>query len=171
VATPSRLGSRLPTGRDEQAQSDATAAEVRKAARELFATHGYAAVGLERVAVTAGVTRRAVYHHYGSKEGLFAAVLAEVHAMVGSSVAEAADQVRASGDPWGGFEAGCRAFLEISSSPPTGTTGSRIAAPPDGQRSSKGLAYGLIAGRARPEAMAQERTITPAHLGHAAEPC
>jgi AcrR family transcriptional regulator len=98
--------------RRTKAQSDATAAEVRKAARDLFATHGYAAVGLERVAVAAGVTRGAVYHHFGSKEGLFAAVLAEVHAMVGSSVAEAADQVwAASGDPWGSFEAGCRAFL------------------------------------------------------------
>jgi AcrR family transcriptional regulator len=104
--------------RRTKAQSDATAAEVRKAARDLFATHGYAAVGLERVAVAAGVTRGAVYHHFGSKEGLFAAVLAEVHAMVGSSVAEAADQVwAASGDPWGSFEAGCRAFLEVSSSP------------------------------------------------------
>lgn len=98
-------------------ESDATAAEVRKAAQELFAAHGYAAVGLEQVAAAAGVTRGAVYHHFGSKHGLFTAVLSETHAEVGRSVAEAADRVRlARGDPWESFEAGCRAFLQVSSS-------------------------------------------------------
>ncbi|GAA1530556.1 helix-turn-helix domain-containing protein [Brevibacterium picturae] len=79
----------------------------------LFAAHGYAAVGLEQVAEAAGVTRGAVYHHFDSKRGLFAAVLAAVHAEAGESVAAAADQVWDS-DPWEGFEAGCRAFLEFS---------------------------------------------------------
>ena len=44
-------------------------------------------------------------------------MLAETHAHVGRSVADAADRARAaSGDPWEGFEAGVRAFLEVSSS-------------------------------------------------------
>lgn len=101
--------------RRTKAESDATAAAVQKAARVLFATHGYAAVGLEQVAEAAGVTRGAVYHHFGSKRGLFAAVLVEVHAEVGAFIVDAADQARAeSGDPWESFEAGCRAFLEAS---------------------------------------------------------
>lgn len=101
--------------RRTKAESDATAAQVCTAAQALFATHGYAAVGLEQVADAAGVTRGAVYHHFGNKRGLFTAVLAEVHAEVGRSIADAADQAgAASGDPWVGFEAGCRAFLEAS---------------------------------------------------------
>jgi AcrR family transcriptional regulator len=104
--------------RRTKAESEATRAAVQRAARDLFATHGYPAVGLERVAATAGVTRGAVYHHFGSKRGLFAAVLAEVHVEVGRSVAEAADRATEEGaDLWQSFEAGCRAFLEVSSSP------------------------------------------------------
>jgi len=104
--------------RRTQAESAATAAEVQEAARALFAAHGYAAVGLERVAATAGVTRGAVYHHFGSKDRLFTAVLSETHAEVSRMVVEAAERAGAAGaDPWAGFEAGCRAFLEASSSP------------------------------------------------------
>jgi AcrR family transcriptional regulator len=103
--------------RRSKADSDATAAGVLTAARALFAVDGYAAVRLEQVAATAGVTRGAVYHHFASKQGLFAAVLAQIHDEVGRSVAEAADRARAvHGDPWEGFEAGCRTFLEASSS-------------------------------------------------------
>lgn len=103
--------------RRTKAHSDATAADVRLAAQMLFAAHGYAGVGLEQVAAAAGVTRGAVYHHFGSKQGLFAAVLAEAHAEVGRAVAESAEEARAAGgDAWEGFEAGCRTFLQVSSS-------------------------------------------------------
>lgn len=64
------------------------------------------------------MTRGAVYHHFDSKQGLFTAVLAATHDTVSRAVAAAADRARAvSGDPWEGFEAGCRAFLESSSRP------------------------------------------------------
>ncbi len=83
----------------------------------LFAAEGYAAVRLEQVAAAAGVTRGAVYHHFASKRGLFAAVLAQAHAEVGESVAAAADRARADhGDPWDGVMAGCRMFLQASAS-------------------------------------------------------
>ena len=92
-------------------QSEATAAAVLAAGRALFAERGYAAVGLEQVAAAAGVTRGAVYHHYGSKAGLFAAV----HEAVQASVAAAIDAAtRGLADPWAGLEAGCRAFLVAS---------------------------------------------------------
>lgn len=103
--------------RRTKAESDATAADVRRAARGLFARDGYAAVKLEDVAAAAGVTRGAVYHHFGNKLGLFAAVLADVHAEVGRSVAQAADEAWAStADAWESFEVGCRTFLASSSS-------------------------------------------------------
>lgn len=104
--------------RRTKAESEATAVEVLEAARVLFAAHGYAAVGLERVAAAAGVTRGAVYHHFGSKDRLFSAVLSRTHAEVGRMVAEAADRtMAATGDLWESFETGCRTFVEVSSSP------------------------------------------------------
>lgn len=97
--------------RATKAQSEATAAAVLAVAREAFATEGYAAVGLEEVAARAGVTRGAVYHHYGSKSGLFEAALGAVQREVGAAVAGAAAQA---GEGWPGIEAGCRAFLAAS---------------------------------------------------------
>jgi AcrR family transcriptional regulator len=94
--------------RRSRAESEATAAEVSATARALFAERGYAAVGLEEVASSAGVTRGAVYHHYGSKQALFRVVLATVQAEIGEAVAVAAD---ARPDPWEAFTSGCRAFL------------------------------------------------------------
>lgn len=44
------------------------------AAVTLYADRGHAQVSLDDVARAANVTRGAVYHHYGSRTGLFAAV-------------------------------------------------------------------------------------------------
>ena len=87
-------------------QSELTARAVRASAFGLFAEHGYAEVGLERVAEQAGVTRGAVYHHYGSKVGLFTAVVADAQAIVARSVADAAPD-----DGWPALEAGSVAFM------------------------------------------------------------
>lgn len=48
------------------------------AARPIFAAKGYAAVGTDELAAAAGVTRGALYHQFGGKEGLFVAVFREV---------------------------------------------------------------------------------------------
>jgi AcrR family transcriptional regulator len=44
------------------------------AARKLFAERGYHNVGIREFAAEAGVTRGALYHHFGDKESLFLAV-------------------------------------------------------------------------------------------------
>lgn len=44
-------------------------------ALELFAARGYDAVGVQEIVGAAGVTKPTLYHHFGSKEGLFAALL------------------------------------------------------------------------------------------------
>ncbi|SDY61609.1 DNA-binding transcriptional regulator, AcrR family [Amycolatopsis xylanica] len=56
------------------------------AARELFATRGYAAVPADEIVRAAGVTRGALYHHYGDKQGLFRAVFEEVEREVTAEV-------------------------------------------------------------------------------------
>jgi AcrR family transcriptional regulator len=92
-------------------QSELTARRILATATDLFATRGFAAVGLEEVAAAAQVTRGAVYHHYGSKKGLFEAVAAAAQQQVADAVVAAAE---GSPDPWIGLLAGCRAFLTAS---------------------------------------------------------
>ena len=46
-----------------------------KAAIKVFSKQGYAATRLEDIAKTAGVTRGAVYHHFGGKSELFAEII------------------------------------------------------------------------------------------------
>ncbi|HLU58824.1 MAG TPA: helix-turn-helix domain-containing protein [Pseudonocardia sp.] len=97
-------------------QRERTRAVLVEVSRQLFATRGYAAVGLAEIVRTAGVTKGALYHHFeGGKADLFRAVLAQVQADVGRAVAAAAD---AEADPWDQLVAGCRAFLTASTADP-----------------------------------------------------
>lgn len=98
--------------RASAAAAAATAREVLAAARDLFASRGFAQVSLDDVAQSAGVTRGAVYHHYGSKKGLFRAVVTQLQSDVGDAVLAAAEN--AGDDPVARLQAGSHAFLEAS---------------------------------------------------------
>jgi len=64
--------------RSQEDRSQTTKAALVQTGRRLFAERGYAAVSAEEVVAAAGVTRGALYHHFGDKRGLFEAVLEEV---------------------------------------------------------------------------------------------
>lgn len=91
-------------------------AETRRAllseGRRRFAQDGYHAVVLEEVAHSVGVTKGAAYHHFGSKAGLFKAVVEQAQQEVADRVARSAE---AHEEPWQQLIAGCRAFLAASS--------------------------------------------------------
>ena len=55
---------------DHPPQHDSTATAILDAARELFETGSYHAVGLEAVAKRAGISRQAIYLHFDSKAAL-----------------------------------------------------------------------------------------------------
>jgi len=57
----------------EEAQQ--TRINILNAALAIFSRKGYESTRLEDIAETAGVTRGAIYHHFGGKEGLFLALL------------------------------------------------------------------------------------------------
>ncbi len=97
--------------RRTKAESEATAAAIVRAARRLYAERGFAGVAVEEVAAAAGVTRGAVYHHFSSRRGLFAAVHADVQRSVADAVAAATDGLT---DPAEGLVVGSRTFLAAS---------------------------------------------------------
>jgi len=57
-----------------EAERDETAKLILQAARQLFMAHGYRAVSTRQVAEAVGLTQPALYHHFGTKEELYAAV-------------------------------------------------------------------------------------------------
>ncbi|MGE0600537.1 MAG: TetR/AcrR family transcriptional regulator [Dehalococcoidia bacterium] len=92
-------------------QSERTKSALVAAGRSLFGARGYAGVSAEEVAAAANVTTGAVYHQFANKRGLFVGVFEAVEADVTAQVVAAAG---AESDPWRGFQAACRAFLEAS---------------------------------------------------------
>ncbi|WP_020618144.1 TetR/AcrR family transcriptional regulator [Paenibacillus daejeonensis] len=82
--------------------------------RTYFGEKGYADASMEELVKEAGLTRGALYHHFGSKQGLFEAVLASVQQTIGERVAREAE---AGTDPWDELMRGCRAFMTAAVEP------------------------------------------------------
>lgn len=64
---------------------------VLDAANELFMAEGYGAVSMDAVARAAGVSKATLYAHFGAKERLFAAIMAEACQAMRSTAAMDAD--------------------------------------------------------------------------------
>src|SRR3954471_17305711 len=81
------------------------------AARRLFTERGYEDVGTEEIVRAAGVTRGALYHHFGDKASLLDAVYARIEA---ESTERVARVVLGSElhSPLDAMKAGIEAFLE-----------------------------------------------------------
>jgi AcrR family transcriptional regulator len=90
-------------------RGEATRAALVRAARELFSDRGYASVGTGEVVERAGVTRGAMYHHFGDKRELFRAVYEQVEQEV---VEETAAKLAGVEDPWEALVAGMRSYLD-----------------------------------------------------------
>jgi AcrR family transcriptional regulator len=69
-----------------------TRSRLLASARQTFARQGYQATSLERVSENAGCTKGALYDHFGSKEGLFLALLDEQFATRIAQAEQAAGQ-------------------------------------------------------------------------------
>ncbi len=100
--------------RTQAERREATQSALLAAGRKLFGERGFAGVPIEEIASEAGVTRGALYHHFKSKEALFATVFERVEQELIMTAAGAAGQAA---DPWSSLRDGCRAFLEAVSEP------------------------------------------------------
>ncbi|MFC9257290.1 TetR/AcrR family transcriptional regulator [Amycolatopsis thailandensis] len=101
----------MPTPRRSQTErSQSTQAALITAARKLFADPGYAAVPADEIVRAAGVTRGALYHHFGDKQGLFRAVIEQIET-------EITEELKAFGqsvdDPWAAAIGALSHFLDV----------------------------------------------------------
>jgi TetR/AcrR family transcriptional regulator len=55
-------------------------------ARDLFGQRGYAAVSIGDIAAEVGVTKAALYHHFPSKDALYAVVMCEALELIGTAI-------------------------------------------------------------------------------------
>jgi AcrR family transcriptional regulator len=101
-------------GRQEE-RSEATRARLIRAARELFATRGYAAVGTEEIVRRARVTRGALYHHFRDKRDLFRAVHEQLEGELAASIG--ARLAEGDADPIELMRIGIRTFLDACTEP------------------------------------------------------
>ncbi|QHF44572.1 TetR family transcriptional regulator [Pseudomonas sp. S35] len=80
-------------------------------ARQAFATHGYANTSMDDFTAHVGLTRGALYHHFGDKKGLLAAVVAQLDSEMDAQLQHISDQAPS---PWAGFCERCRAYLRMA---------------------------------------------------------
>jgi AcrR family transcriptional regulator len=90
-------------------EAERTREDIVRAARELFTARGFAGTSTSAVVEAAGVTRGALYHHFGDKAALFREVFAQLDQELDDTVRRAA---LASDTAVDAFAAGCRALLD-----------------------------------------------------------
>ena len=83
-------------------------------ARRQFGSIGYADTAMDELTAQAGMTRGALYHHFGDKKGLFLAVAQEIDAEMDARLADISAQAP---DCWSVFKGRCRAYLEMTMEP------------------------------------------------------
>ncbi len=88
-----------------------TRARLIAAAREAFGTVGYAAASMDEMTATAGLTRGALYHHFGDKKGLFSAVIDQIDAEMTVRLRAVSAEAE---DRWTGFRDSCVAYLAMA---------------------------------------------------------
>ena len=106
------------TSRPRRSQAErraSTRAALVHAGRELFAECGYAEAGQEEIVERAGVTRGALSHHFGTKHGLFCAVVESVEQDLTARIADAA--LQGGDNPLDHLRFGCLAFLDAALDP------------------------------------------------------
>ena len=118
VSSPStRAAGAKPDGR--KVNADNTRAALQREAHRLFGELGYEATALGQICSASGATTGALYHHFGDKKALFAAVAEALDAnLVALAEQASAHILAAGGGPWAAFLAGIDAVLQAGSSAP-----------------------------------------------------
>lgn len=97
--------------RRTRAEMEKTRALLLATARKVFTERGYAETSMDDLTAQAGLTRGALYHHFGDKQGLLAAVVQQLDAEMDARLHAISEQAA---DPWQGFRGRCQACLEMA---------------------------------------------------------
>jgi AcrR family transcriptional regulator len=84
------------------------------AAREAFAEKGYSAASMDELTAKASLTRGALYHNFGDKRGLLAAVVDQIDSEMAARAQEIGAQA---GDGWQALLAEGTAYIEMALDP------------------------------------------------------
>ena len=91
-----------------------TRAKLVSAARRAFGTVGYAEASMDDFTAAAGLTRGALYHHFGDKKGLFEAVIAEIDAEMNERLCAISGRAA---NRWQGFVEESVGYIEMALEP------------------------------------------------------
>lgn len=91
-----------------------TRAKLIDAARAAFAEKGYASASMDELTARAGLTRGALYHHFGDKRGLLAAVVDRLDSEMAARAHEIGQRHR---NAWEGLLAEGGAYIELARDP------------------------------------------------------
>ena len=133
--------------RRTRAEMEETRALLLATARNMFSERGYADTSMDELTAQAGLTRGALYHHFGDKRGLLIAVVEQIDAEMDDRLQTISDLAE---DPWEGFRSRCRAYLEMALEPEIQRIVLRDAravlggATPDSQRHCVASMQGII---------------------------
>lgn len=100
--------------RRTRADMEETRATLLATARRVFSERGYADTSMDDLTAQAGLTRGALYHHFGDKKGLLAAVVEQIDAEMDERLHAISSTTK---DAWKGFCDRCRAYLEMALEP------------------------------------------------------
>lgn len=91
-----------------------TRAKLLAAGRQAFATQGYAEASMDDFTASAGLTRGALYHHFGGKTGLFEAVAMQID----DEITERLDALaKEAASPWEALVESCVAYVQMALEP------------------------------------------------------
>ncbi|MEI7216606.1 TetR/AcrR family transcriptional regulator [Pectobacterium carotovorum] len=100
--------------RRTRADMEETRATLLATARKVFSERGYADTSMDDLTAQASLTRGALYHHFGDKKGLLAAVVEQIDAEMDERLQAISDTAE---DAWEGFRRRCCAYLEMAREP------------------------------------------------------
>jgi len=101
-------------GKSRSAMMEETRAKLIGAARKAFADKGFAAASMDDLTAAVGLTRGALYHNFGDKLGLLAAVVAEIDGEMADQAKQAAED---QGSVWDRLEAQGAAYVRLALDP------------------------------------------------------
>jgi len=100
--------------RRTRAEMEETRALLISSARKTFGERGYAETSMDDLTAQAGLTRGALYHHFGDKQGLLGAVAAQIDGEMDARLQSISNNAV---DAWEGFAGRCHAYLEMAQEP------------------------------------------------------